>query len=142
MSASSASAAPPAAGSMRRADAGASLLDLRHLVAELELKALFLEHALELLGDLAVLAWQDAVEELDHRHLGAEPPPDRTQFEPDHAGADDDQLFGNLGQGQRAGRGDDRLLVDLDAGQRRHVGAGGDDDVLASRASSRRRPRP
>ena len=34
---------------------------------------------------------QDAIEELDHGHLGAEAAPDRAQLEPDHAGADDQQ---------------------------------------------------
>ena len=47
--------------------------------------------ALELLGDLAVHARRDAVEELDHRHLGAEPAPHRAQLQPDDAGADHDQ---------------------------------------------------
>ena len=68
-----------------RLDPGARCLDLRHLVGEVEGEALLLQHPLELLGDLAVHAGQDAVEELDHRHLGAEPAPDRAEFEPDHA---------------------------------------------------------
>ncbi len=51
-------------------------------------------------------------------------------LQPDHAGADDEQLFRHDGQGEGAGRGHDDLLVDLDAGQPRDVGAGGDDDVL------------
>ena len=62
--------------------------------------------------DLAVHAGQDAVEELDHRHLRAEPPPDRAELEPDHAGADHQQLLRHLVERERAGRGDDALLVD------------------------------
>ena len=115
----------------RRLDARRAFFStLRDLVAEMELEALLLQHALELLGDLAVHAGQDAVEELDHRHLGAEPPPDRAELEADDAGADDDELLRRLGERERAGRGDDGLLVDLDAGQARDVGAGGDDDRL------------
>ena len=44
------------------------------------------------LGDLAVHARHDAVEELDHRHLGAEPAPDRAHLEPDIAAADHHQM--------------------------------------------------
>ena len=105
-------------------------VDARHLGAEAERKALLLENALALLGDLAVHAGQDAVEELDDRHLGAEPPPDRADLQPDDAGADDEQPLRHALQLQRAGRGDDPLLVDLDAGERRRIGAGGDDDRL------------
>ena len=80
------------------------------------------------LAHFAVHAGQDAVEEFDHRHLRAEPPPHRAELEPDHAGADHQQMLRHLRQRQRAGRGDDALLVDLDARQPRDVGAGGDDD--------------
>ena len=62
--------------------------------------------------DLAVHAGQDAVEEFDHRHLGAEPPPHRAELEPDDAGADHQQLLRHLVERQRAGRRDDPLLVD------------------------------
>ena len=96
----------------------------------MELEALLLEQALRLLADFAVHAGQDAVEELDHRHLGAEPTPDRTELEPDHPGPDDDQRLRRLRQRQRAGRGDDLTLVDLDSRQAGDVGARGDDDRL------------
>ena len=72
-SASSVLASPPAAGSIADLGARAGRLDLGDLVAEMELEALLLQHALELLGDLAVHAGQDAVEKLDDRHLRAEP---------------------------------------------------------------------
>ena len=85
---------------------------------------------MELLGDLAVHAGQDAVEEFDHGHLGPQPSPDRAELQADDAGADHQELRRRLGERQRAGGGDDRLLVDLDAGQLRNVGAGRDDDVL------------
>ena len=56
------------------------------------------ERALELLGDLVVDPGRDAVEELDHRHLRAQPPPHRAQLEADDARADHDQVLGHLGQ--------------------------------------------
>ncbi len=59
------------------------------LGAELERKALLFENALELLGDLGVIARQDAVEKFHHGDLRAEPVPHRAEFKPDHAGADD-----------------------------------------------------
>ncbi len=64
-------------------------VDAGDLGAELERKALLFEDALELLGDFAVHAGQDAVEKLHHGDLGAEPVPHRAELEPDHAGADD-----------------------------------------------------
>ena len=114
----------------RRLDALRRLLDRGDLVRQMELEALLLQQALRLLADFAVHAGQDAVEELDHRHLGAEPTPHRAEFEPDHPRADDDQRLRRLRQRQRAGRGDDLLLVDLDPRQAGDVGAGGDDDRL------------
>ena len=39
------------------------------------------------LAGLAVDSGQDVVEKLDHRHLRAQPPPNRAEFEPDDAGA-------------------------------------------------------
>ena len=105
-------------------------------MAEVELETLLLQQALELLGDFAVHARQDAVEEFDDRHFGAEPPPDRAEFEADDAGADDEQLFGHGGQRSAPVEETIDLLVDLDAGQPRDVGAGGDDDVLVSCVAS------
>ena len=130
----------------RRLDLGrqrlARSIDAGDLGAELERKALLLEDALELLGDLAVHAGQDAIEEFHHGDLGAEAVPHRAEFEPDHAGADDQQLRRHLVERQRAGRRHDALLVDLDALQPRDIGAGGDDDVLGlDRSASCRRRR-
>ena len=97
-SASSVSAAPPAAGSTETFSAlpffstAATLLDRR------KVKPWRVSRRWVVLGDLAVHAGQDAVEELDHRHLGAEPPPDRAEFQPDDAGADDHQARRHLRQ--------------------------------------------
>ena len=112
----------------RRALAG--VLHLRDLGAELELEALLAEDALEVLGDLPVHAGQDAVEILDHGHLGAEAAPHGAELQADHAGADDHEALRHALELERAGGGDHDLLVDLDARQAGHVRARGDDDVL------------
>jgi hypothetical protein len=54
----------------------------------------------------------------------------RTEFKPDHAGAYDQELAGDLLQRQRTGRGHDALLVDFDALQPRDIRACGNHDVL------------
>ena len=99
-------------------------------MAQVKCEALLLQHALHLSGDLAIHAGQDAIEELNDRHLGPEAPPNRAEFEPDHPGADDDQLFWRNGKAEGARRRDDRLLVDLDARQLSDIRAGRDDDRL------------
>ena len=131
-SASIVSAAPPLTGSKVTRRALLGLGDAGDLGAELEVEALLGEHALELLGDLAVHAAEDRVEIFDHGDLGAEPRPDRAELEPDDAAADHDQGRRHLVQLQRAGRRHDHLLVDLDldAGNAGDIRAGGDDDVL------------
>jgi hypothetical protein len=69
---------------LRRLDrhlrAAAGRIHLRDLGGEPESEALLAENALELLGDVVVQAGQDAVEELDHGHLGAEPPPNGAEL--------------------------------------------------------------
>ena len=129
-SASMVSAAPPFAGSTVALSRGPLAIDGGDLRRQLEGHALLFEQALRLFAHLAVHAGQRAVEEFDHDHLGAEPPPHRAELEPDDAGADHQQPLRHLVERQRAGRGDDALLVDLDAVEPRHVGAGGDDDGL------------
>ena len=116
----------------RNLGALAGFLDARHLGAELEIHPLLGEDPLELLGDLAVHAAQDLVEILDHRHLGAEPAPDRAHFQPDDAAADDNDVPGHLVERDGAGRGHDHLLVDIDLDARNagDVRTGGDHDVL------------
>ena len=46
--------------------------------------------------DLVVHAGKNAIEELDHLDLRAEPPPHAAELEADHAGADHEQCFGNF----------------------------------------------
>ena len=121
---------PPAAGSTFALSCLPAASTAVTFDDSLKVDALLFEDALELPADLAVHAGQDAVEELDHDHLRAEPPPHRAELEPDHAGADHQQPLRHLVEHQRAGRGDDALLVDLDALEPRDVRAGGDDDRL------------
>src|SRR6516165_9028858 len=104
--------------------------DLRDLLTEKEGEALLFEDALELLGDLAIHAGQDAIQEFDHRDLGAEPRPDGAKFKPDHTAADNEKPFRHGGKRQGAGRGDNGLFVNFDAGQLGDIGARRDDDIL------------
>ena len=62
-----------------------------HLRRKSELYSLPLENAAELSADLVVHPRQDAVEEFHDDDFRAEPPPDRADFEADHAGADHKQ---------------------------------------------------
>ena len=118
MSASIVSAAPPAAGSTATLSASPDVSTEATLLDRRKAMPCFVEQALGLPGDLAVHAGQDAVEELDHGDLAAEPAPDRAELEADDAGADDEQPLRHRRQRQRAGRGDDALLVD---GRRREA---------------------
>ena len=112
------------------------------LVGKLEGKPLLAEEPLKLLGDLEIGARQNAVEKLDHRDFGAEPPPHRTELEADHPRPDHHQMFGHLVAAQRAGRRHDLFLVDVDALEPRRVGARGDDDRLGRELFASIRPRP
>src|SRR5580698_10179881 len=104
-------------------------VDARNLGAKLERETLLLEDALELLGDLAVHAGQDAIEKFDHGDLRAQTVPHRTEFKPDDAGADDQELARYLVERQRAGRRHDTLFVDLDAFETRDIRSRCNDDV-------------
>ena len=83
-------------------DAGA-----RHLGAELDVEALFLEVALCLLGDGLVDHGQELVECLEHRDLAAEAAPDAAEFEPDDAGPDHTETPRHCVELQRIPRIDD-----------------------------------
>ena len=73
-----------------------------YLGGQVEIHALFGKNALGRLGQFAVHARQDAVEILDHGHFGTQAAPDRAEFQPDHAGADHDQLARHFLQRQGA----------------------------------------
>ena len=93
-------------------------------------QALLLQALGELRADLGVLDRHDAVEHLDHRHLGAEVGVEAGELDPDRARADDQQLGRHFGRGHRVAIGPDALAVGLGERQVARAGAGGDDDVL------------
>ena len=130
-SASIVEASPPAAGSTVRTTLPPFFFSaLVTLVEVPDVEALLLEDLRAFLADLAVHAGQDLVEKLDDDDLGAEPPPDRAELQPDHAAADHHHRLGHLVELERGGGIEDDLMIDLDAGQRRDAGAGGDDEIL------------
>ena len=81
-------------------------------------------------ADLGILDRHDAVEHLDHRHLGAEVVVEAGELDPDRARADDQQLARHFGRGHRVAIGPDALAVGLGERQLARPRAGGDDDVL------------
>ena len=127
-SASSVCASPPSLGSTRTLAPVLVLPTPSTLKPRRESYALLFQHTLELLGHLLVHARQDAIEEFDDFHFGAEPLPDRAELEPDDAAADDDELFRHGGELERALGRDDDPLVDFDARQPRDIRAGRDAD--------------
>ena len=83
---------------------------------------------------------EDAGHEFDDRHFRTEAAPDGAHFDADVAAADDDEFFGELGEGERFGRRDDVFAVEGEGGDLDRGAAGGDEDVLCGegpRASAR-----
>ena len=79
---------------------------------------------------------------LNHGDLGAEPPPHRAKFQPDHAGADDQQPARHLVESQRA-FDDTMRFSSMSTPSSVNIEPSGDDDVLfRASASCRRRPSP
>ena len=101
-----------------------------HSRAELEFQALLGQDLLGFGRDLRVHAGQYAVEVFQHRDLGAQAAPDRSQFQADGSGADHDQMLGHFGVGNGLVGSADDLAVRLDVREHGHLAAGGDDDVL------------
>ena len=112
--------AHPASGDLGRRDLG----------GQAKVHALVGEDSLHLLGGFPIHGRQDRIKELHHRDLGAEPPPDRAHLEADITAAHHHHVLGHLGEGERPGRGNDTFFIDFDARQWRHIGTGGDQDVL------------
>ena len=79
---------------------------------------------------LGILDRHDAVEHLDHRHLGAHVVVEAGELDADRARADDQQLGRHLGRGHRVAIGPDALAVGLGERQVARPRAGRDDDVL------------
>ena len=94
------------------------------------IEALLAEHLVGFLDDVGVHARKNRRHELDDRHLRAEPTPDRSELEADHAAADDDEVLRHFADGQRADVRQHAPLVDLEERQLDRHRAGRDDDVL------------
>ena len=107
-----------------------ALLQAFHRRAGDDLHALLLERLAREGRDLFVLDGQDAVEHLDHRHLGAERAIEAGELDADRAGADDQQRFRQRLRHHRFLVGPDQLAVGLQARQRARPRAGREDDVL------------
>ena len=71
-----------------------------HLRLQVEFQPLLRQALLEQLAHLAVGQRHDPRQELDHRDLRPQPPPDRAQLQPDVTAADDDQVLGHLLEAQ------------------------------------------
>jgi hypothetical protein len=100
-----------------------------HLVAEVELDALSLQHLEELFAQGAIHGGDDAVHELHDRHFGAKAGIDRAEFETDDATAHHDEVLRHFGEFEGLGGGDDALLVDGDERQGGRLGTCGDDGL-------------
>jgi hypothetical protein len=113
-----------------RLELGAGAVDRSHLRGQLERHPLLFKNTLELPRNFSIDSRQNAVQELNDVHLRAQSPPDRAKLEPDHAGADDQQLLRHLAEHQCAGGRNDALFVDRNPFEAGDIGAAGDDDVL------------
>ena len=91
------------------------------------------EDARQLLADLRVLERDDAVHELDQRHLGPEVAVHARPLDADRPRPDDRDPLRGVVACQRLVRGDDEMPVDVEAGQRTGCGAGGEDEVGGAR---------
>jgi hypothetical protein len=95
--------------------------------------AALLEDARQLLADVRVLEWDDAVRELDEGHLGAEVAVHARPLHADGAGTHDGDPAGNVAAGQRLVAGDHQAAVGLQPRQRSRRAAGRHDEVLGAR---------
>ena len=118
-------------------DPAGSCLDFANRDPELDLQALLEKRLVRFLCNLFVDPAKERGQRLQHGDLGAEPPPDRTHFQADHARADQAQLLRHVLDSQRAVVGQNPVFVERYAGQRTGTGSGGQDDVF--RADSFRR---
>mmetsp|Transcript_6430 Transcript_6430/g.14612 ORF Transcript_6430/g.14612 Transcript_6430/m.14612 type:complete len:483 (+) Transcript_6430:49-1497(+) len=117
-------------GLHRQLDGVSVALGSRHLRLVLELESFLLELSLHRLADFAVHAGNHVRQELDDGDLRAEARPDARHLQPDDAASDADKVLRNLLERDGARAADNALLVNGHAGKRRHLAAGGDENVL------------
>ena len=104
--------------------------------------AALLERLLELGRDRVVLVRHEARQELDHRHLAAEPTEDRRELDADGTAAEDRDRLRHLGEVNRFVAGDDvRPSISMPGTLARRR-AGGDDDLARGERARRRRRSP
>ena len=125
-----------AAGFDGGGDAVGILLQGLHRGAGHDRHALLLEALAREGGNLLVLDRQDAVEHLDHRHIGAKIAIEAGEFDAYCSRPNDQQRFRHAGRHHRLFIGPDQLAVGLEPGQRAGAGAAGDDDVLRGELGS------
>jgi hypothetical protein len=111
-------------------DAGLVSSAVCHTRAGANVEALFLQDLVGFLDDVVVHAGKNRRQQLDHRHLRAESLPDGPELEADHAAADDDEMFRNFGNRERADVRQHALLVEFQERELDWYGAGRNDDVL------------
>ncbi len=94
-----------------------AVLDLRGFGDgfEAEFDALLFEQALQAKCHLIVAGREDALEEFEDEDFGAQAVPDGAHLHADVSAADDDHLFGDLGEGERFGAGENIFAVEFHA---------------------------
>lgn len=95
-------------------DDTSALLGAHYFGVEFEAETLFGEDFLQSLGNFLVDACSaDAGQELDRGHFRAQSRPNRTQFQTDYTGTDDDKPLRHFFKWQGSSGRNDLLLVDL-----------------------------
>ena len=101
----------------------------------MELEPLFLQQFLESLGNVLIEHRGDAREKLDHRHLRAQPRPDRAKLQPDRAAANHDHRLRRLAKRDCVVAAQHRFAVELEERQAAYGATGGDEDALGFKCS-------
>ena len=115
----------------RVGDVHLAVLDrrVRHAARQADVEFLLAENLLRFLRDLRIHHREELVERFDQHHLGAESPPNASQLEADHAGADHAEALGNFRELECAGGVDDVFVIDRCGRNRDGLRARSDDDA-------------
>ena len=76
-----------------------------------DLDALFHQDLVESFGDFFIDARGDLIQKLDNSHVSTHSLVNRGHFQTNDTTSDDDQIFGDFGDGEGAGRADDNFFV-------------------------------